>query len=258
MLKLLTRVRQLAHLTASSSSQPRWTDCEAGTNFDERSASEAGIRRAVFSMPDRSLSQSLTARFVIEAPLTLNPTELAGWHERGVRGVRFLIGGQYKPDFETILRYADEIARFDWHVEFDILPGDGPLLAGAEWALMRFPVAICFNRFGCFDPRRGLRHPDIELLLSLLDTGRVWLKLSDAATISSQPSPWADLSPIVHAALAIRKDRVVWGSGTDRSANPVHIADALNALMHWIPDAEERDRVLIANPARLYGFETTR
>jgi len=28
--------------------------------------------------------------------------------------------------------------------------------------------------------------------------------------------------------------------------------------MHWIPDAEERDRVLIANPARLYGFETTR
>jgi len=127
MLKLLTRVRQLAHLTASSSSQPRWTDCEAGTNFDERSASEAGIRRAVFSMPDRSLSQSLTARFVIEAPLTLNPTELAGWHERGVRGVRFLIGGQYKPDFETILRYADEVSQRPWGLMGFVLAVAGAL-----------------------------------------------------------------------------------------------------------------------------------
>jgi len=51
-------------------------------------------------------------------------------------------------------------------------------------------------------------------------------------------------------------DRVIWGSDWP------HIPDGgkntgtlLNLLSDWAPDAGARERILVTNPARLFGFE---
>jgi predicted TIM-barrel fold metal-dependent hydrolase len=41
---------------------------------------------------------------------------------------------------------------------------------------------------------------------------------------------------------------------TDWSAMP-NDGDLADLLAHWVPDAGVRERILVANPARLYGFE---
>jgi predicted TIM-barrel fold metal-dependent hydrolase len=72
--------------------------------------------------------------------------------------------------------------------------------------------------------------------------------------------------------VAANPDRIVWGSDwphpnsdagrgrplTEISA-PFAIDDGLvfNQLGRWIPDAAIRKKILVDNPARLYGFENS-
>ena len=51
---------------------------------------------------------------------------------------------------------------------------------------------------------------------------------------------------------------MVWGTDWPHPAVSVPIprdGDLMDLLPIWIPDAETRRRVLVENPARLYGFK---
>jgi predicted TIM-barrel fold metal-dependent hydrolase len=73
---------------------------------------------------------------------------------------------------------------------------------------------------------------------------------------SSAEAPWADVEPNVKALVAAAPDRCVWGTDWPHSQmNPRPEAGMLlDQLFEWVPDEAVRQKVLVENPARLYGF----
>ena len=51
--------------------------------------------------------------------------------------------------------------------------------------------------------------------------------------------------------------RVIWGTDWPhvmmKGAMP-NDGDLTDLLLQWVPDAAQREQILVANPARLYGF----
>jgi predicted TIM-barrel fold metal-dependent hydrolase len=249
----------------ATTADANWTDCDLASFVPERADTLAasGITRAVIGrLPNRSATLSpepeqdlIATRFVIDAPPDPDPATLRDLHAQGVRGIRFTVAAdadQARSQLDDALRYADRIAGLPWHVEFDLGSSHVALLAANEWTLTRFPVAICLSRFADFACRRNLDDPDIGFMLALLQMGRTWLKWSGADVHDA-------LQAFISAAIAVRRDRLLWGSGIPAASDAgqdraSHVSRALALLTQWIPDRDERDAVLTANPSLLYGF----
>jgi predicted TIM-barrel fold metal-dependent hydrolase len=94
------------------------------------------------------------------------------------------------------------------------------------------------------------------------------VKISAPYCTSDKSPDFPDTAPLAQALLATNNDRVVWGSNwphpgrgpTPAAIAPPHPNDdgrVLNLLPKWVPDSTIRKKILVDNPARLYGFETT-
>ena len=61
------------------------------------------------------------------------------------------------------------------------------------------------------------------------------------------------------ALVSANPDHLVWGSDWPHPAIPQqHMPNdgaLLDRLVDWVPDAALRQRILVDNPARLYGFD---
>ena len=70
---------------------------------------------------------------------------------------------------------------------------------------------------------------------------------------------YTDRQPVAHAWVAARPDRVVFGTNWPHpnqfapTVNPDD-GDLVDVFCDWFPDAETRKRILVDNPAQLYGF----
>jgi predicted TIM-barrel fold metal-dependent hydrolase len=128
---------------------------------------------------------------------------------------------------------------------------------------------VVIDHFGRPDPAHGMREPDFAALLDLVASGRAYAKISGAYRASRQAPDFPDLAPFAQALAAANCDRIVWGSdwphtnsehGRSRPLTevspPVQIDDGLmlNQLPKWVPDPAIRSKILVDNPARLYGF----
>ena len=78
--------------------------------------------------------------------------------------------------------------------------------------------------------------------------------------MSDRAHGYADVTPFARAVVAAAPDRVVWGTDWPHPAAqglkaPVpNDGDLADLLLEWVPDEAQRKRVLVDNPARLYGF----
>jgi D-galactarolactone isomerase len=95
------------------------------------------------------------------------------------------------------------------------------------------------------------------MLLRLLDTGRVWVKLSAPYETSKTGAPrYEDVSALARALAARNPERCLWATNWPHPGRnpPPDNADILNLLPDWVPDETTRRKILVDNPARLYGF----
>ena len=149
---------------------------------------------------------------------------------------------------------AAKVRPFGWHLEFlmhvDEFPDLDRLLDG-------FPVDVVFGHLGYMKAGLGLDAPGYQALLRLMKSGRAWVKLTGPYCVSAQWLPYADVVPYAHALVDAAPDRVVWGSDwphvTVKGAMP-NDGDLCDLLADWVPDEDARRRVLVYNPAKLYGF----
>jgi predicted TIM-barrel fold metal-dependent hydrolase len=186
--------------------------------------------------------------------------EIAALHEAGVRGARLNIvdvkAGKGELPLAQIERLADRIKGFGWHIEFLMHVNEFPEL---DCMLARLPVECVFGHLGYVRADKGTATPGFQALLRLLQAGRAWVKLTGPYRISTGPLPHADTQAFAHALIETAPDRLVWGSDwphvktewTIAMPNDGELADLLAA---WVPDEGLRKRVLVDNPARLYGF----
>jgi predicted TIM-barrel fold metal-dependent hydrolase len=101
----------------------------------------------------------------------------------------------------------------------------------------------------------GTDHPQFTTLLRLLDTGHVWVKTSSYRA-SSIGSPWDDMAANVRALVKAAPERCVWGTDwphTNMEARP-NTQELLAQFLDWVPETSARQRILVENPAQLYGF----
>ena len=193
--------------------------------------------------------------------------ELATMHDAGIRGVRVNLessGVNDPPAAERRLQYASaRVARLGWHVQTYT---NLDVLAPLTKAIMQLPTPLVVDHFGLAQAKLGVGQPGFAELLSLLHSGKIYVKISAAYRISQMPDH-ADAAPMARAIIDANPDRVVWGTdwphpgGGGRSdpaaVEPFRGIDngaALNRLASWTRDSTTLRKILVDNPARLYQF----
>jgi predicted TIM-barrel fold metal-dependent hydrolase len=184
--------------------------------------------------------------------------ELEALQAAGVRGVRVNVvdvrEGKGCLPAERLRHLAARIAPLGWHLELLAHVDEFPTL---ERDLGELPVDLVFGHMGYMRTDRGLADPGFRALLRLAAEGRAWVKLTGPYRISSRPLPHEDVTPFAHALLEAAPGRIVWGSDWPhvmvKGAMP-NDGDLADLLAAWVPDEALRRRVLVENPARLYGF----
>ncbi len=86
----------------------------------------------------------------------------------------------------------------------------------------------------------------------------MWMKLSGAYMCSRSGAPgYVDTIPIGQGLAATAPHRMVWGSDwphTTGAGDGVNDGDLLDLLRSWCQSDALFDRVLVQNPAQLYGY----
>ena len=170
----------------------------------------------------------------------------------GVRGMRFISERRHG----KLPRLDPELARraFDaagWQVHF--YPKDD--LEALAPQLLALPNTVVLDHFGGVDADA---QPGLGVLMSLLDSGRVWVKLSGPMRCTRDDFPYAKVTPLARRLVDHAPERLLWGSDwphvnmNDR-AMP-NDGDLVDLLETWVPDASVRKMILAENPAKLFGF----
>ena len=197
------------------------------------------------------------ARGVAVVHPTVSDAELERLHAGGVRGLRF---SQHDP--HTAITTADMIeplARrvnaLGWHVQLHL---KGEQIVAMADVINRLDVELVFDHMGRLPQPLAQEHAAMEIIKALLDKGRTWVKLSGPYLDTQTGSPrYADLKPVAKAYVKHAPERLVWGSDwphpTERDTKPDD-AVLLDLLQEWVPDEASRRKILVENPAKLYGF----
>ncbi len=196
---------------------------------------------------------------VVVAPDTAE-AELARLTALGVRGVRLhmLPGGAL--GWPVLAEVAARVRPFGWHVQVQC---DGHTLPEHLAELESLPVDCVIDHLGKFlgDGPPAPDAPAFRALLRLLDRGRCWVKLSGPYESSRLPAPdYADVRPLARALVASHPERCVWASNWPHPMRdpPPSNAALLDLLQAWADDDATRARILVDNPAHLYGFMSAR
>jgi D-galactarolactone isomerase len=155
---------------------------------------------------------------------------------------------------EILAALAKRVAPFGWHVQI-LMTGDQ--IAVHEVAIRSLPIKIVIDHLGRIPEPGGVRHPGFAAVQRLLDTGRVWVKLTEPYEDSKLGPPYKDTSEVARAFVQTVPERLLWGTDwphpTQRETKPDD-GLLLDLLADWAPDDAKRRRILVDNPAELFGF----
>jgi 2-pyrone-4,6-dicarboxylate lactonase len=180
-------------------------------------------------------------------------------HAQGVRGVRINTSPIAPYDAARPQALSDRVRTLErrlkgrgWVLEFL-----GPSwLTRAMMPMMReLEIDYILCHIGMFLAQDGPQQPGYGEMIELARSGRCWLKLTAPYRFATAPD-YADAKPMVQALVNAVPDRLIWGtdhphlSFADRVGN----VQLYNMLGEWIPDEGLRRKVLVDNPAGLFGF----
>lgn len=213
---------------------------------------------SVHGTDNRLMADTLRAhrqrlRGIAVIPLDCPEKERAALKDAGVVGLRInvLYGGGI--GFEQVESYASLCREMGWHLQFLVDARQLPELAPR---LSKLPVPFLIDHMGHFPTTSGIENEGFRTLMSLVRDG-AWVRLSGAYRNTVEGPPYRDTIPFAHNLVAAAPDRCVWGSDWPHVANwgvMMGISDLLDLLADWVPDSTLRNRILVDNPQRLFGF----
>ena len=191
-------------------------------------------------------------------------SELQKLHEQGVRGVRFNLLDRLRGNvkLDVLDRCVEHIVEFGWSLDLHI---DMKNLLEQEKRIRAMPVPVVIDHLARVKPAQGPNQPGFQLLLDFMQLSHVWVKVSGADKICESPVhdylglPFIEVTPYAQAVIAVAPDRVIWGTDWPHSNNfaPGHTpndGDLVDLLAEFAPDNAIRQKILVDNPAKLYGF----
>jgi len=213
------------------------------------------------AMLDALERQPARLRGVAVADENVTPETLRAWHRLGVRALRFnhfFRGGQLHYRGGVPLTVAEQHAgvmrELGWHLQLWIdvkdLPDTIPLLR-------KIGLPVVIDHMGRTDARAGTLTPGFQSLLRCVSEGWCWSKLSGAHRLSLKAPDYPDARPFHAALVKANPDALVWGGDWPHPRVEGEMPDAghlFELFQQWTPDLAARERILVANPAKLYGF----
>ena len=239
-----------------------------------------GLARTVIIQPsfygndNRCMLQALhelqgAGRGIAVVDKDASDADLRALHTQGIRGLRLNVESSGDGDIQAIsaaLTYwAGRIAALGWHLQIyaslDALYALAPILQSLA-------VPVVLDHFAMVTDATPLNDVRAQAVLSLVRSGRAYVKLSAPYRIQSSLTPNVDaVARIAVRYLQANPERVLWGSdwphtnrepgktehqvSAYRQVGPVAL---LQGIYAWLPTAALRKQVLVDNPERLYGF----
>lgn len=195
------------------------------------------------------------ARAVVVVGEKTAEEELEAMTRAGAVAQRFfnLPGGSVQ--FDRMDAIMARVHPLGWHANLQL---DGRDLPKHEAQIRRLPGKFVIDHNGKFLEPVGTDHEAFKTLLRLTDTGRCWVKLSAPYETSKSGAPkYEDVSKLARALVRHAPERMLWASNWPHPSVPPGTLDdreLLELLEDWAPRAAERRRILVDNPAELYGL----
>jgi D-galactarolactone isomerase len=195
-----------------------------------------------------------TARGIAIVRPDVTDAELERLTGAGIRGVRFhMLAGGVLP-WDALQGLAARVMDFGWHVQLQMDGGDLPR---RETQLKSLPGNLVIDHNGKFLEPVTPEHPGFKVLRGLLDSGKCWVKLSAPYETSKVGGPhYEDVAIVARALAKANPERCLWASNWPHpNQNPApSTAAMLDLLLEWTDDVASRTKILVDNPATLYGF----
>ncbi len=188
----------------------------------------------------------------------------------GIRGIRLNLtaAGEFDPSVAR-RRFRAAVYRLKsrpWHIQINATLA---IVSGIKDLVWVSPMPVVFDHFGGALAALGLQQPGFADLVELVRSGKAYVKVSAAYRASTRAPDYADVVPFAKALIAANADQVLWGTdwphpeaapppgGKPTDVTPLLQIDdgrLLNQLAVWAPDPAVRKKILVDNPAQLYGF----
>jgi len=196
-----------------------------------------------------------SARGVAVVDETVSDAELDRLTKLGIRGIRFFMLAGAPLPIEILETMAARVAPFGWHVQFQT---DGRVLPEHEAMLQRLPTTLSIDHVEKFLKPVESDHPGFRTLLRLLDDGRTWIKLAALYETSKLGPPYYDdVGKLAKQLVKAAPERTIWATNWPHPMSGERKPEdswMLDMLLDWVPDEATRNKVLVDNPAKLYGF----
>ena len=180
-------------------------------------------------------------------------------HAGGIRGIRFSLYTEMHAivGFDMVEPLANRIAEFGWHLQ---LHWTADQIVGHRDLLARLRAPLVFDHLARMPLPGGTAHAAFAVVSDLLDRGKAWLKLSGAYldSLVGAARHYDDMDPVAKAWVGAAPERLVWGSDWPHPTEAWHKPDdalLYDLLAQWAGSQEIRRKILVDNPALLYGFE---
>jgi 2-pyrone-4,6-dicarboxylate lactonase len=187
---------------------------------------------------------------------TYGDQEFTQMHDGGIRGVRFNfvrhLGG--RPDMAFFDRTVARLKEMGWHL---ILHLDSTDLVELGNKFQAIPVPMVIDHMGRVKAADGLEQAPFLILLRFLRNENFWVKICGAERVSSKGPPFEDALPFARALIEAAPGRILWGTDWPHPNVGRHMpndGDLVDLFARMAPEAELQRRILVENPARLYGF----
>jgi D-galactarolactone isomerase len=227
-----------------------------------------GIERVVIVQPnaygdDNSLTMDSVAELgadIARAVVVVKPgiadEKLDALTKGGARGARIMALHGGTVGLDGLDAVAAQVQNFGWHCIVQI---DGRDFEQQEAQLTRLPGTFVIDHVGKFLEPVTTDDPAFKSLLRLLDTGRAYIKISAPYETSKTGGPaYEDVGALARALIRHAPERTLWATNWPhaQAAKFGYPNDAglMDLLLDWAPDEAAITKMLVDNPARLYGF----
>ncbi|MBM3522947.1 MAG: 2-pyrone-4,6-dicarboxylate hydrolase [Alphaproteobacteria bacterium] len=181
-------------------------------------------------------------------------TALEAMARAGAVGVRLQTVGAMPGAFDRLERLAARVAELGWHLQLHVEP---ETIVDAAARLKRLRVPLVFDHFGRVPMATGASHPSFRVLADLVTAGRTWVKLSAGYHFSKLgPPAYEDVGALTRDFLALAPERMLWGTDWPHPTETMtpDAAIMLDRFVEWAGNETTVRRVLVDNPAVVYGF----
>ena len=176
----------------------------------------------------------------------------------GVKGVRFNfvkhLGGA--PDLTQMKSVLDKVKPLGWHLVIHVNAED--LIEYEQFFDTLGDMIIVVDHMGRVPTDKGVDQKAFEILLKFLKNENWWVKVSGAERISVAGPPFYDAIPYAQALINAAPDRVIWGTDFPHPNIKEHMPNdgaLVDLLRLFSYDENIMHKILVQNPARLYGWD---